>query len=175
MKDLLASDHSEIDEIISQLFAAFERGVAENIFEKLDLFWARLAMHIRAEHLRLFPAILTASQMQTSENKQIMSYAKARSTIEQLHYDHDFFMKELGLAIKQLRVVCENSSQNNSAQLSEIRDKVSAVCHRLEKHNELEESQVYLWANSLLNPTEYAVLNQQIKKELDNLPPRFQK
>ena len=59
MKDLLTSDHAEIEEIENLLFAAFETGVAEQVFGKPDIFWTRLAMHIRAEHLHLFPAIMT--------------------------------------------------------------------------------------------------------------------
>lgn len=34
---------------------------AKELYQKLDLFWARLAVHIRAEHLHMFPALLRAN------------------------------------------------------------------------------------------------------------------
>jgi hypothetical protein len=40
MKDLLTTDHAEIEEIENQFFAAFETGVVEQVFEKLDIFRA---------------------------------------------------------------------------------------------------------------------------------------
>jgi hypothetical protein len=61
MNNLLASDHDELDELLDKLFASFDAsGSVEQIYQKLDLFWARLAVHIRAEHLHLFPLILGA-------------------------------------------------------------------------------------------------------------------
>ncbi len=50
------------------------------IFEKLDIFWARLAMHIRAEHLHLFPVTLKAL-----ESKDDPDYKAAAKAIDQLH------------------------------------------------------------------------------------------
>jgi len=175
MKELLTSDHSQIEAIQFQLFAAFETGIVEKIFEKLDIFWARLAIHIRAEHLHLFPAILKASQAQAQifANNRMLTLESVQSAIKQLHHDHDFFMKELGMVIKQMRVFCKTNSQADSGQLSEMREKVSAVSRRLENHNELEESQVYRWAEELLDQTERLVLNKLIQTELENLPPRF--
>ena len=52
--------------------------------------WARLAVHIRTEHLHLFPAI--ARRVNAAER-----------AIDRLRADHDFFMRELAQAIAILR------------------------------------------------------------------------
>jgi hemerythrin superfamily protein len=175
MKELLASDHAQIEALQFQLFAAFEKRKIEEIFAKLDVFWARLAIHIRAEHRHLFPAILKASRAQAKmfENQRIRSLETVESAIEKLHQDHDFFMKELGLVVKQLRGFRNTAIEPDAGQLSAMREKFSAVSRRLTAHNELEEGQVYQWAEELLDLTEQRVLKQQIQAELENLPPRF--
>lgn len=61
MTDILVRDHAEVDALFCELSPAFARGGAREVFEKLDYLWARLAVHIRAEHLQLFPALLAAS------------------------------------------------------------------------------------------------------------------
>lgn len=72
INESLASDHAELDELLGELFAAFEAGEIELIYRTLDLFWARLAMHIRAEHLHLFPAILGAFESgQTNQLRRV--------------------------------------------------------------------------------------------------------
>jgi hypothetical protein len=57
---VLTDDHSEIDTVASDLLAALEDGDKLQVFARLDLLWARLAVHKRAEHLCLFPSILEA-------------------------------------------------------------------------------------------------------------------
>lgn len=52
----LADDHSEMDALLEEFFDALCCADVELIYQTLDFFWARLAMHIRAEHLHLFPA-----------------------------------------------------------------------------------------------------------------------
>lgn len=61
MADLLVNDHAELDLLLRGLPAEFDRGAARDVLAKLDLAWARLAVHIRAEHLHLFPALLKAA------------------------------------------------------------------------------------------------------------------
>ncbi|HSK71996.1 MAG TPA: hypothetical protein VK892_09900 [Pyrinomonadaceae bacterium] len=176
MNNLLASDHSELDEMLRELFSALETGDVEESFKKLDVLWARLAMHIRAEHLHLFPAILRIFDLdgETIKMKSLTpSLETAQNAIKQLRDDHDFFMHELAFAIKQMREMRKKDIQNISKQLSEVHQKVIAVSRRLEAHNELEESEVYRWADTLLNSAERAALNEKMQKELDNLPPRF--
>jgi hemerythrin-like domain-containing protein len=167
MNDLLTTDHRELDDLLDQLYRTFEVGSALDIYEKLDIFWARLAMHIRAEHLHLFPATLKALELNKPSEVEA-----GKSVIARLHSDHDFFIRELAAAIKLMR---EQIRDNKNAQekISMVREKVSAVCELLKTHNELEESQVYLWAEELLDPAEHPDLNELIQKELDNLPPRF--
>jgi hypothetical protein len=60
MTDFLAGDHAEVDALFGGLSPAFASGGAREVFEKLDYLWARLAVHIRAEHLHLFPGMLAA-------------------------------------------------------------------------------------------------------------------
>ena len=175
MNNLLADDHSELDELLAELFAALDSGDVERIYEKLDFFLARLAMHIRAEHLHLFPAILGAFEpKEPTKERRALSFEFAQSTIAKLHDDHDFFMRELISAIKQIHGLRENN-RNASSHILTARETIIAVSRRLETHNEFEESEVYQWADILLNPSERAALNERMQKEIDNLPPRFGK
>lgn len=173
---LLADDHSELDALLGELFAALDAGDIQRAFRKLDFVWARLAMHIRAEHLHLFPAILGALN---SENKtsrpRVPTVEIAQNRIEKLRGDHDFFMVELAGAVKQMREICENDSPDRSDRLSAAREKINAVRRRLESHNKMEETEVYRWLGDLLEPSERAALNERMRKEIGNLPPRFGK
>src|SRR5215211_942934 len=54
----LADDHVAVGEVIKALQAALNSCDLKTAYAKLDLFWARLAVHIRAEHLHLFPAVI---------------------------------------------------------------------------------------------------------------------
>jgi hypothetical protein len=55
----LIDDHVALDRMLKELKAALARRDVIAGHAKLDLFWARLAVHIRAEHLHLFPAVLS--------------------------------------------------------------------------------------------------------------------
>ena len=57
---LLAEDHAALGELLRAFLTQLDEGDTAGAFVHLDLFWARLAMHIRAENLHLFPAILNA-------------------------------------------------------------------------------------------------------------------
>ena len=170
---MLAHDHSELDELLAEFFNALAAGNVAQSFEKLDLFWARLAMHIRAEHLHLFPTLLCAleSRGQAKEAaSRAPSFEAAQNTIARLREDHDFFMSELATAIKQLH---ESTHQDKSSLLQNVREKIVAVSERLKGHNELEEFDVYPLAKVLLTPAECVALNEKMQKELTNLPTRF--
>ncbi len=171
--NLLAHDHSELDELLAAFFAALDSGDIEQTHKKLDFFWARLAMHIRAEHLHLFPAILRAfeTERQTKESRA-PTFETAQSTLSKLHDDHDFFMRGLISAIKQMRGLREDN-RDAPSRLPQVRETVAAVSRRLDAHNELEESEVYRWIDTLLNAPERVDLNAKMQKEIDNLPPRF--
>lgn len=168
---VLADDHSEIDILIGDLLAALEEGVKSKAFARLDLLWARLAVHIRAEHLYLFPSILEAHFNDTSSGP---TYQEAQRTIDQLRLDHDFFMRDLGTTVNAMRNQ-QDASDNEVVieQFGEVRRSVLKIQSRLAKHNELEEKQVYKWVNVLLDRTERSALIARIRRELENMPPRF--
>ena len=159
----LQHDHAELGELLNELDAALEANDATRAHATLDLFWARLAMHIRAEHLHLFPAISRIS------NDQALAPGEPENTIAKLREDHDFFMRELSQSI----AITRNAKENTAEQLAEVSKKIAAVRARLVKHNEIEETGIYVWSRSLLTEAEQSELTTQIQKELENLPPRF--
>ena len=175
MEDLLTHDHSELDGLLAAIFAAFDANDAERIYRTTDFFWARLAMHIRAEHLHLFPALVVVlEQSKNSAEKRAPSFQTAQSAIAKLRDDHDFFMHELSSAIKQMRD-WRNDDEVSENRFSGVRETIEAVKRRLDAHNELEETEVYQWAQTLFDERERARLNVKMQKEINNLPPRFDK
>jgi len=161
---VLAHDHSEIDTLTGGLLAALEEGDKLKVFARLDLLWARLAVHIRAEHLCLFPSILEADFTIRSEGPQ---YQEGQSAIDQLRLDHEFFMRELGATVNIMR------QENAPDQLREVRRSVVVIHSRLTKHNELEENHIYKWVNVLFDEPERLALAARVKRELENIPPWF--
>jgi hemerythrin-like domain-containing protein len=157
---LLADDHTSVDAVLTLLRAALKKSDVEATHAALDLFWARLAVHIRAEHLHLFPTVL----------KRIAepSLNEAETTVAELRSDHDFFMHELARAIAIAR---ELSSTRHG--LDNIREIVASVEERLRRHNAIEEQKIYRWAGEVLNEAEQAQLGSEIRKELTNRPQRF--
>ena len=57
---LLEVDHESLAHLLAELDAELAKPNTVRAFELLDLFWARLAVHIRAENLHLFPALANA-------------------------------------------------------------------------------------------------------------------
>lgn len=172
---LLAEDHEDLDTLLSALLAALDEGDAATAFARLDLFWARLAMHIRAENLHLFPALLKAIDHNASKpQNEILPLAEAREAIQKLRSDHDFFMHQLASAVKIMREFLATSGGNSeTGRPDDGRQIISVVKNRLESHNKLEEEMVYRWPAKLLEPEEQTALAVQIRGELKNLPPRF--
>lgn len=169
---VLADDHSEIDTLIGDLLSALEEGDKSKAFAGLDLLWARLAVHIRAEHLCLFPSILAANFTTRSSDPKCQ---EAQRAINQLRLDHEFFMRELGAAVNTIRKQ-ETPSQHEaiSKQLQEVRRSIVKIQTRLDQHNQLEENRVYKWVDVLLCDAERLALTARIRHELENIPPRFQ-
>jgi len=130
-RQLLADDHEAVGEVLQQLLTALNNNDLQASHAKLDLLWARLAVHIRAEHLHLFPAIAAR-------------VSEAGPVIENLCADHDFFMRELAQAIGVLR----------EGSFTSVLDSVGEVEKRLASHNEIEEKQVYYWVGSVLTDSE---------------------
>ena len=171
VSEQLIDDHAALDTVLKQLQAALRSNDLEVVHAKLDLFWARLAVHIRAEHLHLFPTVL--SSLETA-NASAPSPDEAQTVTSELRRDHDFFMHELPRAVeitRQLLAVVERPILEEG--MNNVNNIVSEVERRLVKHNEIEESQIYRWATTLLNPEEQATLASQITTELRKHPPRF--
>jgi hypothetical protein len=143
----LADDHLALDQLLKQLQTALAQDDHEVGYAKLDLFWAKLAVHIRAEHLHLFPVL-------TGE----------RAVIEELRDDHEFFMRQLATAIETMRT---------GQGLETVKDVIQQVEERLVHHNQIEETNVYHLVTNVLEPEKLAELSQRIKGELEKRPSRF--
>lgn len=161
--DLLRDDHKAIDKILDCAFAALEQGNGPRAFEYLDRFWARLAVHIRAEHLHLFPTLLKAG-----------SDTSIEGVLARLRADHNFFMTELGSLIKQWRST-PNSMDGpvHSSLLLETKERLEILRKRLITHNEIEEKQVYPLVESGLSQVDRYDFSAKIRGELTNMPRRF--
>jgi len=153
-RERLLNDHHEVSDILQQLRTALHNKDVEASYSRLDLLWARLAVHIRAEHLHLFPAVMSR-------------LTEAQSVVETLRTDHDFFMRELARAIGVLREFPDE------AKLAAVGESVREIEKRLATHNEIEENQIYHWASTILTEPEQTDLAARINAELENRPPRF--
>ena len=173
VSEQLTTDHAALDEVLKELHTALRSGDLKSAFTKLDLFWARLAVHIRAEHLHLFPTVLRSLENVDVERVAAPSLKHAQGSIEELRQDHEFFMHQLALAVEIMRESLTLSEQLSPERENNVKKIVSEVEQRLVKHNELEESQLYRWATMLLNSEEQAKLANQITTELRKHPPRF--
>ena len=171
---VLVDDHSDVGILINDLLAALDEGEKAQSFERLDLLWARLAGHIRAEHLHLFPSILGALDRPSNiSTTDAPSSDHVREVVERLREDHDFFMVELAKAVNAAREWFLPGIEPSFDHFLEIKHRVLSVSSRLQEHNQMEEEQVYLWPEILMTPTECAGMSVRMKREIDNLPPRF--
>jgi hemerythrin superfamily protein len=160
----LSDDHHAVSEVLNQLLAALDNKDAQTSFAKLDLLWARLAVHIRAEHLHLFPAV----------TNRLTESSEALGLVEVLQTDHDFFMRQLARAIGILRELRRTVlTAGDEAKLNSVGEAVREIERRLATHNELEEKQIYLWSSTILTEPEQLELLAKINAELENRPPRF--
>ena len=151
----LSDDHHAVGEVLEQLLTALENKDVQTSYSRLDLLWARLAVHIRAEHLHLFPMV--------TDRVAESDLSEAQATVKNLRADHDFFMHELARAIAILR-------EDNLTGVAGI---VRKVEERLATHNEIEENQIYRWSSTVLSESEQLELLARINAELENHPPRF--
>lgn len=171
--NFLEQDHAALGKLLVEFQSSLDEKDAARSFELLDLVWARLAIHIRAEHLCLFPALLEASKQRFTGVDATPSLSELREAVRGLKSDHDFFMRELARSVNALRAL-KDSEGGAGPQLAEVRESVKAVCARLETHNSIEEAQAYRWVTSLLTAKEQAALQTCITREFEKLPPRFQ-
>ena len=172
--EMMTHDHSEIDQLIDKLLAALDHGDKVKSFEQLDLLWARLAVHIRAEHLCLFPSILAAPRDHFTGSRGAPPFEDAQGTIDLLQQDHAFFMRELAVAVNAMR---KDEAVSDPVLIREMLRRVQrlivTVTTRLHSHNQLEEEKVYAWVNALLEKRECKALAHRMRQELENIPPRF--
>lgn len=161
VSDLLERDHDELDGLFASVLSSLAVGDCQQLYLDLDYFWARLAMHIRAEHHALFPALRGLSSVNDIED-----------ILQQLRVDHDFFMVEIARAIKALRLVF--SFSNEAETIEVVKDLLGPIQTRLAAHNVTEETGIYqIIASAQLPDAQLRELQTAIKHELDNLPPRF--
>jgi hypothetical protein len=172
----MEQDHAALGEVFRQLDLTLGEGDTVRSFELLDLAWARLAVHIRAEHLHLFPAVLNALAEEAGRDDPAKpSLREARACLERLREDHNFFMRELADAIKSLRELSHVAlnDDDSTGQKGAVRRKAIEVAARLDEHNRLEELKVYRWPARLLGPEAQVRLVESLRGELENMPPRF--
>lgn len=156
VENILVSDHDYLDQLLAESLLAFDHGDPGQAFLSVDLFWARLAMHIRAEHLHVFPAILATVRSPDDPIVRLLA---------ELKKDHDFFMRELGDIIKSLRKMDDADEKT----MRQVKNRLVSIAGRLAAHNESEEKTVYR-AAAQLGSTQ---LISAVEKELKNMPPRF--
>lgn len=159
--------------MLEQVFESLKRGDRRKTFLILDYFWARLAMHIRAEHLHLFPALLEKACAPGLPESLIDVVGRLPDDIATLKRDHDIFIKEIGKDVNRLRVGDDAKAEN--LDLGDVCKNLMVIAQRLEVHNELEERDIYPLAQALLTADEVTDLKVSIAKELANIPPRFRR
>ena len=167
----LSDDHEAVSNVLKQLLTALNNRDVEATYSRLDLFWARLAVHIRAEHLHLFPTVLNRLTGST-DVAAAPELSEALSTVENLRADHDFFMRGLARLIGILRELPAKTVRAND-KLTAVEDAVREIEKRLVTHNEVEEKKIYRWASTLLTESQQSELIKRINAELENRPPRF--
>jgi len=168
---LMEDDHQQLASLISTLLKELDELPRTRVFELLDLFWARLAVHIRAENRCLFPALRKSFAESVHNSGHLPTFDEVDSTIETLRSDHNFFMDQLAKAVLMLR---ESQSQNLQSNASaDARRIVAAVSQRLREHDRLEEEHVYKWTDAILTEVELTTLSIALRHELENMPPRF--
>jgi len=172
VESLLGDDHESLAELLAELDSELKGANVARAFELLDRFWARLAVHIRAENLHLFPAIAAAATSLFTGNGNLPTAEEAHNILLQLRSDHDFFMKELAQMIKAARLLAGREEVPRK-ETKELRQRLTEIRKRLETHNLLEEALVYTWPSLLLDQNAVAALRDSLTQELENLPPRF--
>jgi hemerythrin superfamily protein len=171
---LLENDHNDLDKLLGALITSFGDAEPASVFKQLDLFWARLAIHIRAEHLHLFPAIINHLREVDSLSEETPSLSEAESVVQQLRHDHEFFMRTLSDAIREIRGLTQQNQHGLDEALERTARMIAEIEKRLVTHNELEEGQIYRWVGKILSEPEKLRLAKLVRAELENLPPRFE-
>jgi iron-sulfur cluster repair protein YtfE (RIC family) len=169
---LLEDDHESLAQLLAELDAELAEPNIARAFELLDLFWARLAVHIRAENMHLFPAIANASASLFTGKSSLPTSEEAHNLLLRLRSDHDFFMKELAQALKVIREIADNQEAGATV-IEDVRQRLIIIGKRLEVHNQLEERRLYSWPVMIFDEAKVVRLLERLRHELENLPPRF--
>ena len=172
VESLLEDDHESLAQLLTELDGELAKHNFPRAFKLLDLFWARLAIHIRAENLHLFPALINARTSLFTGKGGLPTRDEAHNLLLQLRSDHDFFMKELAQMIKAMREIA-NNQQAPADEIDGVRQRMIIIKKRLETHNRLEEEQAYTWPSLLFDEPMVARLSEHLRHELENLPLRF--
>lgn len=169
----LSDDHRAVNDVLKQLLTALHNKDVEASYTKLDLLWARLAVHIRAEHLHLFPAVINRLT-DSMDHALAPSLSEAHSIVDKLRADHNFFMCAFARAVNILRELPRPlDSADSEARFNSVHEEVLEVEKRLANHNEIEENRIYSWVSTILPEPEQIDLATRINAELENRPPRF--
>ncbi|MBA2702319.1 MAG: hemerythrin domain-containing protein [Blastocatellia bacterium] len=174
VESLLEDDHASLAHLLAELDAELAKPNIARAFELLDLFWARLAVHIRAENLHLFPALANAAPSLFTGKGSLPTFEEAHSLLLRLRSDHDFFMTELALMIKVMREMT-GSQLVSDEEAGDLRQRLTTIAKRLEVHNRLEETQTYVWPSLLFDQQTVGRLFDRLQNELENIPPRIAK
>lgn len=172
VESLLETDHESLGQLLAELDAELAKPTTARAFDLLDLFWARLAVHIRAENLHLFPALANAPVSLFTGKGSLPTPEEAHNLLLRLRSDHDFFMKELAQTIKTMREIAGNRRARGK-DIEEVRQRMIIIKKRLEIHNRLEEDQAYTWVSLLFDEPTAVRLLERLRHELENLPQRF--
>lgn len=169
----LDRDHKLMEDVLEDLAGILQRQDLNRAFELLDLFWTQLTVHIRAENVCLFPAILTAPRSSFSADRGLPSYEEVKTTIDTLREDHRFFVEQISQALRQIRELTAQTGEpqpDSESQLFEIRRRMITVANRLREHNRLELQRVYPWPELLLPAEEYELLKAVLTGEVEKMP-----
>ncbi|WP_257306426.1 hemerythrin domain-containing protein [Geothrix campi] len=148
----LAADHREIDHLYREARAAVEQRLQAEAHRALDRIWMRLAVHIRAEHKALFPAVAAARP-------------DLGATLQALREDHDFFMATLAGTVKAL--------EGAEVEWATVRSALEAVHRRLASHNTLEEERIYPLVDQFPDEQRRQLVGD-VSRELALLPARYE-
>jgi hemerythrin superfamily protein len=169
----LADDHLRLDSLLGDVKSALANENLPLALTQVDLFWAQLAVHIRAEHLCLFPAVINAVKNFDPDAPDVPTRLEINKSIARLRADHDFFMKELSTVVQELRVVSDEQRGVSKPIVQSIHETLTAVERRLMDHNAREETEVYRWISKLLPPETTTELERAVTAQLESLPSRF--
>lgn len=168
----LVDDHAELDRIMGEGERALSAGDAEVALERLDRLWARLAVHIRAEHNVLFEVLSEAVEASGGDPGP----DEVQATLLRLREDHDLFMRELAEAVNDLKAARARDDERFEEETrSRVQSHLDRVRDRMPTHNALEEERVYRWLGELLPLDQQDAARERMAVELRKLPPRFTK